>query len=215
MPARTDVSPGISANRACARSAASSARRAGAVGAVLEQVAVLVEDVVHDLEEQADLVRERPPRRLLALRNLRDPERACDRGGEEAAGLEPVQRGQVGLGPGDVEVLAADHAQRRLRRARARPQATDRRAQAAAPRRGARRRPGSPPPRRSPPRYSAGRGATRRRRAQEGRRGRARRCARAPGPRRPATRLRRSRPLPRAVARQRTGRTRLPPPASA
>ena len=35
-------------------------QRPGSVGAVLEQVAVLVEDVVHDLEEQADLVARTP-----------------------------------------------------------------------------------------------------------------------------------------------------------
>ena len=81
---------------------------------MLQQIAVLVEDVVHDLEEQADLVREGSPRSLLAFGHVRHPERARNGCGEQAARLEPVQRGQVGLGSGDVEVLASDHPERRL-----------------------------------------------------------------------------------------------------
>ena len=59
-----------------------SARR---LGPVHSRVAVAVEQVVDDLEEQAELVAERPPGRLLALRHLRDPERNAHRGGEERA----------------------------------------------------------------------------------------------------------------------------------
>src|SRR5205823_11099476 len=40
--------------------------------------------------------------------------RARDRGREEPARLQAVQRGEIGLAAGDVEVLAADHAERRL-----------------------------------------------------------------------------------------------------
>ena len=40
------------------------------VGAVLADVAVGVEDVVDDLEQEPELLRERPPRRLLLLRQL-------------------------------------------------------------------------------------------------------------------------------------------------
>ena len=85
------------------------------LGAVHRGVPVAVEQVVDDLEEQAELVAERTPRRLLALRHLRDPERDPDGGGEERARLEPVQRGEVGGVAGDVAVLAADHPERRLR----------------------------------------------------------------------------------------------------
>ena len=48
------------------------------------------------------------------LRYLGGPERDPDRGGEERARLEPVQRGEVGRVARDVAVLAADHAERRL-----------------------------------------------------------------------------------------------------
>src|SRR5205823_9973439 len=57
--------------------------RPRALGSTLEQVAVLVEDVVDDLEEQANVICERAPRRLLALRYLGNPQRARDRGREE------------------------------------------------------------------------------------------------------------------------------------
>ena len=46
-----------------------------------------------------------------------------DRRGEQAAGLQPVQRREIVAATADVEVLAADHAERRLRRALARPPA--------------------------------------------------------------------------------------------
>ena len=95
MPASTLVSASTSDSARRARSAASSASAACPLRAVLDHVAVAVEDVVDDLEEQAELVREGPPRRLLRLRHLGHPERARDRGREQAAGLQPVQRGQV------------------------------------------------------------------------------------------------------------------------
>ena len=89
---------------------------ARAVDAVRDDVAVAVEDVVDDLEEQAELVAERAPRPLLRLRRPRATQSAsADRRREEAARLQPVQRRLVGRGAGDVEVLAADHAERRLR----------------------------------------------------------------------------------------------------
>src|SRR5207248_6791493 len=75
--------------------------RPRALRSTLEQVAVLVEDVVDDLEEQANIVCERAPRRLLALRYLCDPKRARDRGREEPARLQAVQRGEIGLATGD------------------------------------------------------------------------------------------------------------------
>src|SRR5664279_3287036 len=49
------------------------------VDAVQDYVAVTVQDVVDDLEEEAELVRERTPGRLLRLRDPRDPEREPDR----------------------------------------------------------------------------------------------------------------------------------------
>ena len=52
--------------------------------------------------------------RLLACRHLGGPERDPDRRREERAGLEPVQRRDVGGVARDVAVLAADHAERRL-----------------------------------------------------------------------------------------------------
>ena len=71
----------------------------------------LVEDVVDDLEEQAELGGEGAVRRHV----LRAAEqRAAHHGGlDEAAGLERVQGAQVvvvGRRAGDVHVLAADHA---------------------------------------------------------------------------------------------------------
>src|SRR4051794_16468790 len=51
----------------------------GSVGAVTQDVAVPVEDVVDDLEEQAELFAERTPRALLRLGQLCDPERETNR----------------------------------------------------------------------------------------------------------------------------------------
>src|SRR3954463_10206394 len=86
-----------------------------AVRAMDDDVAVAVEDVVDDLEQQAELVPEFPPRSLLALGYLGHPQGKPDRRGEKAARLQLVQRRFVRRGAGDVEVLPADHAERRLR----------------------------------------------------------------------------------------------------
>ena len=59
------------------------------------EVAVLVEDVVDDLEQEPELVAELSPGRLVGFGNLRRPERAADRGGEQPPGLQPVQRREV------------------------------------------------------------------------------------------------------------------------
>src|SRR5207302_11412102 len=67
-----------------------------------------------DLEQEAELVSERAPRALLSPGYIGNPEGEPDRGGEETARLQLVQRRLVGGGPGDVEVLAADHPERRL-----------------------------------------------------------------------------------------------------
>ena len=179
MPSSTLVSASISASAARARSADSSASCRRPLGAVLEHVAVLVQDVVDDLEEQPELVAERAPGRLLPLRHLRGPEAEPDRGGEQAARLQPVQRGEVGRGSGDVEVLAADHPERRLRELAADRRASGTTAPAGTPPPAARRPRGCRPPRRSASRSRDARGAPRRRRAPAGRRGRARRCGRA------------------------------------
>src|SRR3954454_16593886 len=84
-------------------------------GSMREDVAVAVEDVVDDLEQQSELVPESPPRRLLPLGDLGDPQREPDRRREEAARLQLVQRRFVRCRAGDVEVLPADHAESRLR----------------------------------------------------------------------------------------------------
>ena len=71
----TDVSASIRRGAPAPARAASSARRARLVLAHLEHVAVAVEDVVDDLEEQAELAGERAPRRMLGRRSARRPER--------------------------------------------------------------------------------------------------------------------------------------------
>ena len=152
---------------------------------------------------------------LLALRHLGHPERARDRGREQAAGLQPVQRGEVVAAAGDVEVLAADHAERRLRRARGRPPASGRKAPAAAPRPAARRRRGCRPPRRSaaqvlarPRRSSSSSSAGRSSWTSE-------KVCTSSSAAAAGSAASGSAPAASAVARQSTGRTRLPPPASA
>ncbi len=89
---------------------------ARAVDAVQHDVAVAVEDVVDDLEQETELLRERAPRLLLGERDLRRPERHRDGREEQAAGLQAVDDGEVGLRDHRVEVLAADHPERRLRK---------------------------------------------------------------------------------------------------
>src|SRR5581483_11587092 len=88
---------------------------AGAVDAVRDDVPVAVEDVVDDLEEQPELLAERTPRLLLRVGHGCDGEREADRGGEEPARLQGMERRLVRRGAGDVEVLPADHAERRIR----------------------------------------------------------------------------------------------------
>src|SRR5689334_716905 len=83
----------------------------GAVGAVRDDIAVAVEDVVHDLEQEAELLAECAPRALCRLRQIGDPQCEPDCGGEEPSGLQRVQCRLVGRSAGDVEVLAADHAE--------------------------------------------------------------------------------------------------------
>src|SRR5581483_8669382 len=86
---------------------------AGAVLADLDDVAVSVEQVVDDLEEQPELAGERAPRRMLRHGNLAGPESAHDRGREQGTGLQRVQPGEVDAAF-EVELLAADHLQRRV-----------------------------------------------------------------------------------------------------
>ena len=134
--------------------------------------------------------RARAPRRtpataLLGRRHAGDAEPEPDRGGEQPPCLEPVQLGEVVVGARDVEVLAADHPERRLGEL-ARGPSSGSSARAGTPPRAARRRRGARRPRRTPHGRSAGLGARRRRRAPAGRRGRARTRGRARAPRPPA-----------------------------
>ena len=185
---------------------------ARAVDAVRDDVAVAVEDVVDDLEEQPELGAERAPRRPARASGTRATQSAsADRRLEEAARLQPVQRRLVGRGAGDVEVLAADHPERRAARARARRAACRTTSRAGTPRRGARRPRGCRRPRRTASTSTAARAAPRRCRATAGRRARARTCARARARSPPASASSGSAPAASAVARQITGRTRLPP----
>src|SRR5437763_3507578 len=100
--------------------------------ALREHEAVAVEDVVDDLEEHPELVREVAPRLLLPLRQLRGPERTGDRRVEEAPGLQSVDLLEGVVELLRVSVLAADHAERRLdelprdERRRVRERETDR-----------------------------------------------------------------------------------------
>ena len=64
---------------------------AGTVLADLEHVAVTVEHVVDDLEEQAELARKGAPRRVLGHRHLGSPEAAHHRSGEERTGLQRME----------------------------------------------------------------------------------------------------------------------------
>ena len=121
--------------------------------------------------------------------------------------------GPRGGGPGDIDVLAADHALNAGRGgqlARGRQQPLRRRAccataAAGTPRRTARRRPGSRRPRRTSGGRSAARGAGRRRPSPAGRRGSASRCGSARSPR-PAAARRRGRAAERRSGGQRQHR---------
>ena len=87
---------------------------AGAVRAQLGGVAVPVDHVVDGLEEHAELLPERPPRRLRRRGNLRRPEPQPDGSCEQPSGLEPMEVLEGDVRAGDVEVLPADHPERRL-----------------------------------------------------------------------------------------------------
>ena len=114
---RSERTDGLSVNfrqtRVCAlrRTVRDGAR---ALGTEARCQAVAVEEVVHRLEEQAQLLAERSPRRLSGLGHVGRPQPEPDRRGEEAPGLQPVEIREVGVVAGDVAVLAADHPERRL-----------------------------------------------------------------------------------------------------
>ena len=91
-------------------------RGAGAFGAVDREVAVLVEHVVDDLEQQAELLAELAPRKLVGGRNVGCPEPAAHGCCEQPAGLQAVEHRQVVHLAVNVEVLATDHAEGRLRK---------------------------------------------------------------------------------------------------
>ena len=75
ISASTEVSYGISASRSSARAAASSASSRARALADLDDVAVTVEDVVDDLEEQPELLRKGTPRRVGRLGHALPPRR--------------------------------------------------------------------------------------------------------------------------------------------
>src|SRR6266516_4340861 len=81
------------------------------VGSELRGDAVLVQHVVDDLVQQAEVRGEAPPGRLLSFGHLADGKRAADCGVEQPSGLQRVELDEVGAA-GDIEVLAADHAER-------------------------------------------------------------------------------------------------------
>ena len=186
---------------------------AGAVLADVEHVAVAVEQVVDDLEEQPELGGERAPRRAARSAAPRPP-RAHSRRTPRRA--RPSSGGAARRGrraAAQVEPLAADHRERRpdeLARDRGVP---DRRARAGTPRPAARRRRGSPSPRRT----AAQTDGAPRRSASSSSAGRSswtseNECtsstAAAAG-----SRFSTGAPTASPVARQSTGRTRLPPSA--
>ena len=172
---RTDVSAGIASSRPRARSAASSAS-ARARSAPCPARSRRRRGVVHDLEQQAELVAERPPRSCSrpALGRQSATPTAAEKARPSSAGA--ALRGRRDAG--DVAVLAADHAERRLGelagdgRRRIREREPERLGQQRVARE-------QRQPRRRRRACSAGRGARRRRRARAGRRRRARTCARA------------------------------------
>src|SRR6476661_3948775 len=84
---------------------------AGAVLTDLRDEAVAVEDVVDDLEQQAELACELTPGLLLGRRDLGGGERAADRRREQRSGLQAVKLVQLALAA-NVEPLAADHRER-------------------------------------------------------------------------------------------------------
>ena len=168
-------------------------------------------DVVDDLEEAA---RARP--RTRATRLLLAAPRRRERAHQAAEKSAPVFSrcsSSRSASPVTSSQLAADHRERRpdeLARDRARPpyESASRTASAS------RASPASTPsPRRTAPRRTARRAARRRRRARAGRRGRARTSARARAAAAGGQQALDAAPIASPVARQSTGRTRLPPSA--
>ena len=82
------MSASIAPSRSCARRAAAADELARAVVAELARVAVAVDHVVDGLEEHAELLAERPPRRLLASGHVGRPQPEPDGRGEQPPGLE-------------------------------------------------------------------------------------------------------------------------------
>ncbi len=195
MSRRTDVSASISSSRSRARSAASSA--SGARPRLRARARSRPRRGCRRRSGRGARARPRtratapaPPRAARRPRAPSSPRR------EEPARLQPVHGGEVVALDHRVEVLAADHAERRLRElardVRRRVERASRNASAT------QRVPGEdadPSPNCS--RRSAGRAAPRRRRAPAGRRGRARTCGRARPRAPPAAPARPARRAPR------------------
>src|SRR4051812_31556347 len=79
----------------------------------LRFVAGHVEDVVDDLENDAELCREAPKRHCRRSVESLEREHRSDRGCDQRARLQLVEAAEVRLlGAGDVEELAADHSVR-------------------------------------------------------------------------------------------------------
>ena len=109
------MSAGIASSCARARPSISSARLLRPSAPELGREPVAVENVVHDLVEEAELRREAPPGRPLGLGNLGHRKRASDRGLEEPARLQRVPPREVVVAAAHVVELAADHADRGAR----------------------------------------------------------------------------------------------------
>ena len=210
--ASTDVSASISASGACARSPApvrASSRAASTPSVRTKPSPSRMSSTIWKSSPSSSP--NAAPRRLLLPGQLGRPERQRHRRVEEAAGLQPVDGREVGARLHRVEVLAADHPERRLGEL---ARDVRRRVRAGEPERlGEERVAGEhrlPLAVRRPDARLA-RAARRRRRARAGRRGRARSCApsRARAPRASPARARR--PSASPTASEITGRTRLPP----
>ena len=80
---------------------------AGALLAHLEDVAVTVQHVVDDLEEEPELGGERAPRAVLRRRDLGRPDAAHHRGVEQGSRLQRMEVLEVGRSL-EIELLAAD-----------------------------------------------------------------------------------------------------------
>ena len=103
------MSASISSSLDLARGLPRTGELHGGRTAALVHEPVVVEEIVHDLVEEAELGGEPPPRPLQFGRHLGDPEAAADRGLEEPRRLEPVQLEAVFPAAVDVEVLPGDH----------------------------------------------------------------------------------------------------------